>query len=190
MNNKNLGKKIREKRIKNNLTIKDLASKIKISNSMLSQIENGVANPSLTTLRLISNELDTPMFTFLEENIENKNDTMIVRKSERIKIIKGQSESNKFDLGYDLLTPDLNGSLQMCEMSLGPYQYSHIELNMHDAEEVAVCIKESVELHLEDRVILLKNGDSVRIEKNTKHRWKNPTEKKCSVIFALTPPCF
>ncbi len=183
-----LGKKIRDIRIEKELTIKELAEKVDVSPSLLSQIERGLANPSLNTLRSMATHLNVPMFSFFED--ESPMNTMIVRKKDRIRIINGKTNSNEVEQGYDLLSPDMKGAIQLCEMSLGPYQYSSDKLNKHNGEEVAVCIEESIELHLENKIIFLDKGDSIRVEKGTPHRWKNPTDKRCSIIFAISPPTF
>lgn len=62
-----LGERIREKRIEKGLTQQSLASG-KISRNMLSLIENGEANPSLETLLYIADALDTPPAFFLCRN--------------------------------------------------------------------------------------------------------------------------
>lgn len=170
------------------LTIKDLANKVDVSSSLLSQIERDLANPSLNTLRSIASQLEVPMFSFFEES--KPSETMIVRHNERIRIINGKVNSKEVELGYDLLSPDLKGVIQMCEMSLGPNQYNSDKFNRHDAEEVAVCTEEFVELHLETETFLLDKGDSVKIEAGTPHKWRNPSDKKCAIIFAMSPPTF
>lgn len=175
-------------RLAKDLSIKELSERVDVSSSLLSQIERGLANPSLNTLRSISAQLDVPMFSFFED--KETVETMVVRNNQRIRIVNGKTNSHEVELGYDLLTPDLKGSIQMCEMNLGPHQYSSDKLNRHNAEEVAICTQESIELHLENKFILLDKGDSVRIKKETPHRWKNPTDKKCTIIFAMSPPIF
>jgi transcriptional regulator with XRE-family HTH domain len=180
-----LGKKIKEARERMGLSIKDLATKVDVSSSLLSQIERDLANPSLNTLRSIAAQLEVPMFSFFEES--KTSETMIVRHDERIRIINGKNNSKEIDQGYDLLSPDLKGVIQMCEMSLGPNQYNSDKFNRH---EVAVCTEESIELHLENKVILLDKGDSVRIVAGTPHKWRNPSDKKCAIIFAMSPPTF
>ncbi len=54
MNNINIGEKIRVFRKGAGLTSKRLAELSDITPSMLSQIEKGITNPSLQTLKLIS----------------------------------------------------------------------------------------------------------------------------------------
>lgn len=183
-----LGKTIKEIRIDRGMSIKDLAELVGVSSSLLSQIERGLANPSLNTLRSISINLDVPMFSlFLDED---NNHPMVVRKEDRIRITSGESNNREIELNYDLLSPDMKGAIQLCEMDLGPSQYSSDRLNTHDGEEVAVCTEGIIELHLETQIITLNKGDSIRIEKNTPHRWKNPSHGQSAIIFAITPPAF
>lgn len=183
-----LGSTIKEIRIDKGMSIKDLAEQVGVSSSLLSQIERGLANPSLNTLRSIAQNLDVPIFSlFLDE--EN-NHPMVVRKTDRIRITSGESNNRDVELNYDLLSPDMKGAIQLCEMDLGPHKYSSDKLNIHDGEEVAVCTEGSIELHLDVQVIRLDKGDSIRIEKNTPHRWKNPSDGKSAIIFAISPPAF
>ena len=182
-----LGKNIKNSRISQNLSLKKLAEKVDVSPSMLSQIESGKANPSLNTLKLISQHLKVPMFTlFIEEDIDRP---ILVKKNNRIRITN-KGEDSKYELSYDLLSPDTKGDLQLCEMKLSAYQYNSDNFNFHNGEEVAVCTLGKIELILEDKTIILETGDSVRIPRETKHRWKNPSKATCAIIFSISPPIF
>lgn len=183
-----LGSNIKKFRSIKKLSLKELAKDIDVSPSMLSQIESGKANPSLNTLKLISKNLDVPMFTLFEE--ENKEAAMIVKKENRIRITSGRANSEEYQLSYDLLSPDMKGDVQLCEMKLSGFQYNSDDFNIHKGEEVAVCSLGKIELMLETGTYLLQNGDSVRIPSETKHRWKNPGKEDCAIIFAISPPIF
>lgn len=182
-----LGKNIKNFRTSKNLSLKNLAEKIDVSPSMLSQIESGKANPSLNTLKLISKYLEVPMFTlFIEEDIDRP---MLVKKDDRICITSG-GKGSKYQLSYDLLSPDMKGEIQLCEMKLSAFQYNSDDFNFHNGEEVAVCTLGKIDLVLENKSIKLNKGDSVRIPKKVKHKWKNPTKSDCAIIFAISPPIF
>lgn len=188
-----LGLKIKELRKERSLTLKALAEEIGVSSSLLSQIERGLANPSLETLRQLSKTLDVPMFSFF---IDDGNDEYedhgveVVELKNRIRISGSNAKSDDYETSYELLSPDLKGVIQLCEMELGPFQYSANSFNRHSGEEVAVCTDGQIELHLENKIILLNTGDSARIQADTKHRWKNPNESTCRIIFAISPPTF
>lgn len=168
------------------MSIKELALKSNISSSMLSQIESGTANPSLNSLRALANALNIPVFCLFAG--ENTDDTMVVRKENRIKIIHNSSDKN--EINYDLLTPDLKGTIEFCELNLAPSSKSLEERMSHAGEEVAICSKGQIMLHLESKSILLNEGDSVRIPPNVLHRWENPGKEDSTIIFAISPPSF
>ncbi|MDU5503973.1 MAG: XRE family transcriptional regulator [Anaerococcus vaginalis] len=183
-----LGSNVKKFRNEKNLSLKELAEEIEVSPSMLSQIESGKANPSLNTLKLISKYLEVPMFTLFVE--DDKEAAMVVRKKDRIRITSGKSSSKEYQLSYDLLSPDMKGDLQLCEMKLSGFQYNSNDFNFHDGEEVAVCTQGKIEIILEGENYLLNKGDSIRIPSGKKHRWKNPSEEDCAIIFAISPPIF
>ena len=182
--NSKLGKTIKSIRTEKGYSIKDLANQIGVSSSLLSQIERNLTNPSLNTLREISSALDVPMFSlFLDESISS---SMIVRKNDRTSIQNANTE----EATIELLSPDLQGDIQMCSMVLAPLQYSASKMHSHTGEEIALCNKGSIVLHLVDEDIVLKQGDSVRVTQGVKHRWSNPGKENCELIFAITPPSY
>lgn len=66
MNRVELGKKIKEARLAKKMTQSDVAGDF-ITRNMLSQIESGVANPSLKTLEYLTSVLDIPIQTLMPD---------------------------------------------------------------------------------------------------------------------------
>lgn len=83
MNNINVGQKIMVFRKGAGLTSKRLAELADITPSMLSQIEKGITNPSLQTLKLISVALNIPLFNFFLE--DTNTEELVVRANQRKK---------------------------------------------------------------------------------------------------------
>ena len=77
----NIGKKIQDFRNARNTSVRELSKKSGITASMLSQIERGLVNPSINTLRAIANTLDVPLFYFFKEDPEKEE--LVVRKNNR-----------------------------------------------------------------------------------------------------------
>jgi transcriptional regulator with XRE-family HTH domain/quercetin dioxygenase-like cupin family protein len=65
-----IGEKLRSARQEQNLSLRELAAKAEISASMLSQIENGKANPSVRSLHSIADALDVPFDYFFPNREE------------------------------------------------------------------------------------------------------------------------
>ncbi len=79
-----LSEKLRTARLKQNLSLRELAAKAEVSASLLSQIENGKANPSVRSLYSIADALSLPVDYFFptkngdEEDVEPAPETVTV----------------------------------------------------------------------------------------------------------------
>ena len=62
-----VGKVIKIKRIEKDLKVKELASKIDITEQYMSNIEHGKRNPSLKLLKKLAKELGCSVYEFIEE---------------------------------------------------------------------------------------------------------------------------
>lgn len=184
MDNINIGKKISEYRKTKNITATQLAKMAGVTPSLLSQIEKGTANPSINTLKVISKSLDIPLFTFFVTHVNT--DELIVRSNKRKKMIFPQNNN----LSYELLSPNLNGAIELALITLTTNSQSSNETMSHEGEEVAYVLNGKVNIHLNDEVITLNEGDSIKILPHMKHKWENPYDKDTNVIFAITPPTF
>ncbi|MTI83289.1 MAG: helix-turn-helix transcriptional regulator [Firmicutes bacterium] len=69
-----IGEKIRDLRLRNELTLKELANNAGISLSYLGDIEKNRTNPSIETLKNISKALNKPIGYFLDETPAEKSD--------------------------------------------------------------------------------------------------------------------
>ena len=180
----NIGEKISEYRKAKDFSIRDLAKLTDVTPSLLSQIERGLANPSLNTLKTIAKALEAPLFTFFTTPVNTKE--LIIKADKRKKMILPGNEN----VVYELLSPDLNGSIEFALMKLTPHSHSSKELMEHDGEEAAFVLDGQIKLYLDDNIAILSSGDSVRIPGGTKHKWENPYDSDTSIIFAITPPSF
>lgn len=180
----NIGNKIAEYRNKQNLSIKDLAQKIGVTSSLLSQIERGISNPSINTLKLIAKGLDIPMYNFFKE--DKISDSLIIRKDKRVKLTFPENNN----LSYELLSPSSNGVIQCMMLELPSGCSTSNELMCHEGEEVATVLEGCIDLYLDNEVITLNNGDSIRILPNMNHKWINNFNNTSKVIFSVTPPKF
>ncbi|MGE6536307.1 helix-turn-helix domain-containing protein [Bacillus luti] len=178
-----LGQTVLSYRKKNNMTIREFAEYAGISTSLISQIERGHANPSLSVLELIAKALNVPLFTLFINDIDT--DSLISRKKDRKKVYRENSDH----IVYDVLTPDfMKARIEMLMMDLNKQanttesHYSHEE-----KEEIAVVMKGEVYVELEGKEYFLEEGDVVRIPPNVKHRFLNKSDEVNHILFVLTP---
>ncbi|HIX60089.1 MAG TPA: cupin domain-containing protein [Candidatus Blautia gallistercoris] len=179
----NLGAKVQEFRNMRQYSLRELAARAELTPSMLSQIENNSANPSINTLKSIAAALEVPMFKFFQTNAISEE--LIVRKGNYIKL-----GSVRDGVIYDLLTPDLSGSIEFCLMEIPPKSVTSVEEKSHVGEEVAYVISGDAVIHLDGKKFELSQGDCVKIPPGVKHLWENVKDMVARVIFAITPPSF
>lgn len=184
MSDLNISENISKYRKEKNLTIKSLAELAGVTPSLLSQIEKGTANPSLNTLKQISQALEIQLFNFFIQDVPSE--SLVVRHDNRKKMIFPESDN----FTYELLTPSLNTTIEFMLMKIPPNSSSSEEMYGHKGEEVAYVIKGCVNLKLSNDILSLKTGDSVMIPPHSIHKWINTTSEECEVIFAVTPPSF
>ncbi len=177
-----LGIKIRAKRQEQKLTMKELAERVGLTAGFLSQIERDMAEPSITSLRKIANVLKVPMFYFLEDDRQYN---LIVRKKER-KVLK----LGKGDVIFELLSPNLNRTIEMTIGRLQPGAVTCDEPLMHYGEENLLVMHGEMKIQIGDDFYTLQEGDSIYYVSSTPHKIWNIGQTELVFISAITPPEF
>lgn len=171
------GHKIRQLRSEMNLSLKELAEKSTVSISMISQIERGNTDPTLTTLYKICNGLDISISTLLGTD---KDTAQVIRRDERKTISFPTSQSK-----YELLTPINEGAVEMIMIHLEPGQEDK-SLVEHSGEEAGIVMEGEVTVILNHEEILLQQGDSIRFKSSIPHRLVNHSNKTSVSLWAMT----
>lgn len=179
----NIGKKMQEFRTKRGISIRELSQSSHVTPSMLSQIERGLVNPSINTLKQIAQALEMPMFLFFKED---GGKDIVVRRDKR----KTMGHPGQSDVLYELLVPDVAGSIEFCMMTIPPRSGSESVMQSHSGEEVAYVLEGPVEVQVDEMNYTLETGDSIRIAAMSVHNWINHMDAPAKVIFAVTPPSF
>ena len=130
----NIGRKVQQFRKQSGLSLRELAARVELSPSMLSQIENDAVNPSINTLKNIAQALHVPLFRFFKED-EPQPERLIVRRGEN-RIIGHPGE----EVLYKLLTPTADCSIEFCLMEIPPHTASSDIDREHTGEEVKAAV--------------------------------------------------
>jgi transcriptional regulator with XRE-family HTH domain len=187
-----LGRNLRAARTEIGMTLQQLAEQIGVSQSLISQVERGVASPSITTLRRLASSLNVPIAALfvepthpehLDDNLDGKR--IIVRRDERKALRVRRSR-----VDYELLTPDLNREVEFLWIEYSPHSSTHPAPLSHDGEENAVCVEGSVVVTIEGREFVLNEGDSISFDSGRPHHVENRTDRRAVLISAITPPSF
>jgi transcriptional regulator with XRE-family HTH domain len=177
-----LGHRIRARRQELGLSLRELAGRVGLTASFLSQIERDLASPSIESLRKISDALEVPIFHFL---IEPDGKSPVVRYNKRLQLKLPDS-----NLTYELLTPDLNRQMEafLAEREPGDEKIT-IPLRQH-TEELIYVLQGQLEIELDEEIYLLSPGDSVYFESPQLRRLAARGDTTLRFISVITPPIF
>ena len=178
-----VGERIARERALRKFSIEELAQRAEVSTGLLSQIERGIGNPSLSSLLGIAGALDLPLGSLFFGGVNGNGESdMVVRPHARKRLVL--SDHN---LVYELLVPDLQGRLSMLHIEL-PAGFSNQDKPFsHPGEECELVLQGRLEAHVGERVFALGPGDSVRFNCAIPH-WFKTFDQKVVIISSMTPP--
>jgi len=178
-----LGTRLRALREQRGLSLRSVAEEAGVSESFLSQVERGIASPSIASLQRVAAALGTPLAPLFEGP---RTSGRVVRASERRRMMhpKRQWEDS-------LVTPPGSSKLQVILSVVEPGGGSGDEPYAHDSDEECVLVL-SGRLHIwvGDEFYDLGEGDSLLFESRIPHRNRNPGPTKAEVLWVTTPPSY
>jgi transcriptional regulator with XRE-family HTH domain len=188
-----LGAKIRALRNDAGLTINALAAGAGVSSSLISQVERGVAEPSLSSLRRIANFLDAPVASLFVGNEDVPADSSN-RRGERLVVRAGGRKLLKApesDMTYELLQPDLSGRLcEIIQVEFPPGSRMPEEPVTHSGEESTVVLTGELVAFHDGEEFTLHAGDTISWNPEIEHWIENRGSKPATVITVVSPPTF
>ncbi|MGY1813328.1 cupin domain-containing protein [Blastococcus sp. SYSU D00820] len=176
-----IGRRLAELRRGKRLSLRTVAESAGVSESFLSQVERGVANPSIASLHRIAAALGEPMAAlFSGEALPPR----LVRVENR------QRMAQPFLAEEDLLlTPRDARRVQMMLSTIAAGQDSGAELYTHGGEEECVMVLEGeLEIRLKDDTFHLGTGDVLLLNPQEPHGFRNPGGEQARVLWVTAPP--
>ncbi|MFZ4726828.1 MAG: helix-turn-helix domain-containing protein [Paludibacter sp.] len=178
---KRIGERINTKRKQLNLQLNDLAKKVGISPSALSQIEKAKAFPSIITLKSIAENLHTTVGELIGEN-ETLSKNPVVQKSEMKFVEKNVSGTEIYLLAHH----DLNK--QMDTYFVRFVQGSDL-LNLFTANSGQIfcyVVSGEITFYLETKNYLLQVGDSIYFNSKAPYSAINNSDSMCELVWIIS----
>lgn len=180
-------KKIRKKR---KVTLKDLSHLTDLSVNYLSQIERGLANPSIGALKKITDALGVTFMSLVDDNGHDR----VPFSPDRVEIVRADDRKTLVYPGEmrraDLLTPDLQGRLEVILTVEDPAPAGSDTWYSHEGEEFGLVLEGCYEVTVEGQVYRLEEGDSIRFPSHKPHQMRNPGDRPSRTLWVITPPSF
>ncbi|KVG32508.1 cupin domain-containing protein [Burkholderia ubonensis] len=177
-----LGSKIRALRQRLKRTLDETATAAGISKPFLSQVERGLASPSLTSLAGIAQALGVTVQYFVETPSEERS----VCRGEQLRFFGFADSANLFAR----LTNVTEGRQLEAILVRLPLGQTRSEVTTHAGEEFLYVIEGEVSLTLEGRTFVLQAGDSAHYQSTVPHSWANTAKIESVVVWVGTPRLF
>ena len=186
MNELNIGAKIKKLRLANKLTLQNVAKEVGFSPALISQIENNNVSPPIATLSRIAKFFDVKIGIFFNED-EEECRYEVVHANERKSISKvitriGTTHGYSYEsLSYRKQNKKMEPFvLTVNERAQEENTYSH------DGEEFLFIMKGTAELVLDEKRIILEEGDCVYFDSSLKHRLLSKDGSEVKVLAVVT----
>lgn len=175
-----IGGKIKQLRVKNQLTLEELANRSELTKGFLSQVERNLTSPSIATLEDILEALGTTLGDFFAED-----------KDEQIVFTSSDFFEN-FQDGYDIYYVVPNAQKNRMEPILIHLKKGGAseEIRPTEAEEFGYVLQGKIKLHYGDRELIVKKGQTFYVTGDKSHYISNEWDGEAKVLWVSTPPSF
>jgi DNA-binding transcriptional MerR regulator/quercetin dioxygenase-like cupin family protein len=174
-----MGLRLRQLRLKHNLSLAEVASAVGISVGFLSAIERSHMSASVGTLRKLARYYKLNILDFFDPSQANP---YRVRPSERKRLDAGPGvQMDLLAWGNTVMEPHL--------FTIAPGAGSG-DSYAHDGEEFIYVLRGLLNIALDGQWYVLHPGDSFYFESNTSHTWRNSGKTTTVVLWVNTPPTF
>lgn len=201
-----LGKRIRAQRRKRSLTLKQLAEMTGLSIGFLSEIERGVSEPSMASLRKIRESLGVSLLSFRDSEDEHRENNSLLsilagrsngaeRYIQDARVVRAGQRKKLAYPGrpgfYELLTPDLNRLLEVLYFKMEPdFDTGPEPITDPPGEKCMVILSGQIDFRVYDEVYHLEAGDSLSYPAMAPVGWKVGPHEEVEGILIVTPPGF
>jgi len=182
---KRIGARIKGRRELLSLHLNEVAGKVGISSSALSQIENSKAFPSIITLKSIADNLNTTVGFLIGEN-DTLSNNPVVKKNEARFVEKNGSGTEIYLLSQHDISKQMDTYLvRMINESdlsdLFPATFGQTYCHVLSGEVVFL---------LDNKRFILKQGDNIYFNCKSGYIVKNNKNQMSELLWIISPPNF
>lgn len=188
------------------LRVSDLARRISVSPSLISQIERGHSRPSVTTLFALAQQLEVPVDAFFETapaqgGLPDATVAAPLRPHEVAGVIppEGRADQHGYvvhrgrrqtvdicgGVRWERLTPSSLNGVDFVELVYQPGAESDPQLYRHPGTELVLVIEGCLDITVSFDVNHLEAGDSIAFPSSLPHRYVNPTDRITRAVSVM-----
>ena len=176
-----LGERLKDLRQYYNLTQEELADRCELTKGYISQLENDLTSPSISTLVDILSALGTNLSEFFSKEDENEKvvfgkEDYIVKETEDYTLEWLIPNAQKNAMESTLLTLNAGGETD--------------EDFPHEGEEFGYVLEGEIVIFVGKKKLLCKKGESFYYSADKTHKIANEKTKRAKFIWISSPPNF
>ncbi len=175
-----IGHKVKELRIRNGLTLEELAERSELTKGFLSQLERNLTSPSIATLEDILSALGSNLSEFFSTA---ENNEVVFRKDDYY-------VSERDGVTTSFIVPNAQkNSMEPIILCIESGRTSRI-MEPHAGEEFGYVLSGKIELVNGLRKYKLKKGETFYLLGRHEHYLVNNSNATATVIWVVSPPNF
>lgn len=175
-----IGSKIKDLRVKCQLTQEELADRCELTKGYISQIENDLTSPSISTLIDMLSALGTNLKDFFNDDDDEK-------------IVFSNDDYFEKETEYGVITwlvPNAQkNEMEPIMLHLEPGKQTDVDMP-HEGQEFGYVLSGEVEVHVGNKCFKCKKGETFYYTTDKKHYLINKKKEIVKVIWVSSPPNF
>ena len=134
-------------------------------------------------MRIIADAFDIPVSQLiLDEEAHKANDSSLMESHER-KVLTTQG-----GVQHQLLSRDFNLPFEFISFEIPPGASTGKDLYTHEGLECGLLLEGILEIHVGDKVVQMKPGDTITLNSSVPHRLSNKGKKKAKGVWVNSTP--
>ena len=178
-----IGERIRKRREYLEISMNNLSSGIGITSSMLSQIENGKASPSLHTIKNIADYLNTSVGALIGEN-DTIAQNHVITWDEKKFVKKNDNGATLYLLTH--YSPIQMMEVYMVELSPGANSNDLLDRKRND-QEYCFVIEGKVNVTLSDFTYEIESKSSIYFSSHNFRQFQNNSTENTLLLWIISP---
>lgn len=175
-----IGSKIKGLRLAVGLTQEELADRCDLTKGYISQLENDLTSPAISTLE----DLLAALGTDLSEFFSSESDERVVFTEDDYFVKEYDDEKTTW-----LVPNSQRNSMEPIKCTLSGKAKTDVD-NPHEGEEFGYVLSGEIILHTGGKRFRVKKGQSFYFTSSTNHFLENPSNEIAEIIWVSSPPNF
>ena len=178
-----IGRRINDLR-RNRYTLGQLADASGVSVGLLSRLENGIGNPSFTSLNAIARALDVDVRTFFDAPDHS---AVVLRHGKRTVI---RNAATKVEC--ELLTSTLSAAQRtglvatLIQLPRNPTTDEWVEETTSSRDQLEFVLRGTVSVQVDNEIYQLEEGDAIMFDASRRHRHLNVGDMDTALVFCVS----